>query len=41
VIVVAAELDLIDVGFAIASDKVPQVQNWIDGAIRCLVNHGN
>ncbi len=40
VIVVAAELDLIDVGVAIASDKVSQVQNWIDGAIRCLGNHG-
>ncbi len=33
VIVVSAELDLIDVGVAIASDKVSQVQNWIDEAL--------
>ena len=33
VIIVAAELDLIDVGVAIASDKASQVQNWIDEAL--------
>lgn len=33
VIVVAAELDLVDVGVAIASDKASQVQNWIDEAL--------
>ncbi|NJM22360.1 MAG: DUF2288 family protein [Richelia sp. RM2_1_2] len=33
VIVVATELDLLDVGEAIASDKSSQVQNWIDGAL--------
>ncbi|MEB3219895.1 MAG: DUF2288 domain-containing protein [Nostocales cyanobacterium 94392] len=33
VIVVATELDLLDVGEAIASDKSSQVQNWIDEAL--------
>ncbi len=33
VIVVAIELDLLDVGEAIASDKASQVQNWIDEAL--------
>ena len=33
VIIVAAELDLIDVGVAIASYKASQVQNWIDEAL--------
>jgi hypothetical protein len=33
VILVAAELDLLDVGVAIASDKVSEVQNWIDEAL--------
>ncbi|MEL6457512.1 MAG: DUF2288 domain-containing protein [Cyanobacteria bacterium J06636_27] len=33
VIVVAAELDLLDVGEAIASDKASTVQNWIDEAL--------
>ncbi|BAZ29425.1 hypothetical protein NIES4074_18710 [Cylindrospermum sp. NIES-4074] len=30
VIVVALELDLLDVGVAIASDNIPSVQQWID-----------
>ncbi|MBD2336384.1 DUF2288 domain-containing protein [Calothrix sp. FACHB-156] len=30
VIVVASGLDLLDVGVAIASDNIPQVQIWID-----------
>lgn len=30
VIVVPIELDLLDVGVAIASDNIPQVQHWID-----------
>jgi hypothetical protein len=30
VIVVALELDLLDVGVAIASDHIPSVQQWID-----------
>lgn len=30
VVVVAAELDLVDVGEAIASDQVSLVQNWIN-----------
>lgn len=33
VIVVAKELDLLDVGEAIASDKVPEVQVWIEEAL--------
>lgn len=33
IIVVATELDLLDVGEAIASDKVSEVQNWIDEAL--------
>ena len=33
VIVVAKELDLLDVGEAIASDKASTVQNWIDEAL--------
>ena len=33
VIVVVAELDLLDVGVAIASDNVSQVQTWIDEAL--------
>ncbi|AFY52711.1 uncharacterized conserved small protein [Rivularia sp. PCC 7116] len=33
VIVVATELDLLDVGEAIASDKAKEVQNWIDEAL--------
>ncbi|AHJ29256.1 DUF2288 domain-containing protein [Nodularia spumigena CS-584] len=30
VIVVAQDLDLLDVGVAIASDQIPSVQQWID-----------
>jgi hypothetical protein len=30
VILVPIELDLVDVGIAIASDNIPQVQQWID-----------
>ncbi len=30
VILVPIELDLLDVGIAIASDNIPQVQQWID-----------
>ncbi|AFZ27819.1 uncharacterized conserved small protein [Cylindrospermum stagnale PCC 7417] len=30
VIVVALELDLLDVGVAIASDNIPSVQQWIE-----------
>lgn len=33
VIVVVQELDLLDVGVAIASDKVSEVQTWIDEAL--------
>lgn len=33
VIVVAAGLDLLDVGVAIADDRVLEVQNWIDEAL--------
>ncbi|MEO1428101.1 MAG: DUF2288 domain-containing protein [Cyanobacteria bacterium J06633_8] len=33
VIVVATELDLLDVGEAIASDRATEVQNWIDEAL--------
>ncbi|MBW4631488.1 MAG: DUF2288 domain-containing protein [Iphinoe sp. HA4291-MV1] len=33
VIVVAVELDLLDVGIAIASDNVLKVQTWIDEAL--------
>ncbi|NWF58045.1 MAG: DUF2288 domain-containing protein [Fischerella sp.] len=33
VIVVAAGLDLLEVGVAIASDRVLEVQNWIDEAL--------
>ena len=33
IIVVATELDLLDVGEAIASDKASEVQNWIDEAL--------
>ncbi|MDY6898021.1 MAG: DUF2288 domain-containing protein [Cyanobacteriota bacterium] len=33
VIIVATELDLLDVGEAIASDKASEVQNWIDEAL--------
>ncbi|WP_017315774.1 DUF2288 domain-containing protein [Mastigocladopsis repens] len=33
VIVVAVELDLLDVGVAIASDNVSKVQIWIDEAL--------
>jgi hypothetical protein len=33
VIIVALELDLLDVGEAIASDKASEVQNWIDEAL--------
>jgi len=33
VIVVATELDLLDVGEAIASDKASEVQSWIDEAL--------
>ncbi|MEM6752622.1 MAG: DUF2288 domain-containing protein [Cyanobacteria bacterium P01_C01_bin.38] len=33
VIIVASELDLLDVGEAIAADKAAKVQNWIDEAL--------
>ncbi|MBR8834374.1 MAG: DUF2288 family protein [Stigonema ocellatum SAG 48.90 = DSM 106950] len=33
VIVVAMELDLLDVGVAIASDRLSLVQTWIDAAL--------
>ncbi len=33
VIVVAVDLDLLDVGVAIASDNVSEVQTWINGAL--------
>ncbi|NMG08449.1 DUF2288 domain-containing protein [Brasilonema sp. UFV-L1] len=33
VIVVAVELDLLDVGVAIASDNILEVQTWIDEAL--------
>ncbi len=33
VIVVERELDLVDVGVAIANDNVPSVQRWIDEAL--------
>lgn len=33
VILVAVELDLLDVGVAIAGDNVSQVQTWIDEAL--------
>jgi hypothetical protein len=33
VIVVEQELDLVDVGFAIANDNVSDVQKWIDAAL--------
>jgi hypothetical protein len=33
VIVVEQELDLVDVGFAIANDNVSTVQKWIDAAL--------
>lgn len=33
VIVVALELDLLDVGMAIANDRVSEVQTWIDEAL--------
>jgi len=33
VIVVAGGLDLVDVGIAIASDNISEVQNWIDEAL--------
>ena len=33
VIIVASQLDLLDVGEAIAGDKASEVQNWIDEAL--------
>jgi len=33
VIVVSADLDLLDVGVAIASDNIVEVQNWISEAL--------
>lgn len=33
VIIVAPELDLVDVGVAVANNNISQVQNWIDEAL--------
>jgi hypothetical protein len=33
VIIVSSQINLVDVGVAIASDNIPTVQNWIDDAL--------
>ncbi len=33
VIVVSSQINLVDVGVAIASDNIPEVQTWIDEAL--------